>query len=164
MTHFNRPDRTRPRRLVPLAALVGLALLAGCGPGNENTLTGKVTLNGNEPLPGGRISLRPEGGEKSGANYAGDIKQDGTFTIMNVPAGAMVVTIETESINPEKSTDYTKNPKNPPPPGAPSPGPSAAPVGTYKQIDPKYGSPASSGLRWDIKKEGTKKDFNVTGP
>ena len=159
-----RPNPTWLRRLWPLAVVPGLWLVGGCGPGNDNTLTGKVTYNG-EPLSGGKIHLRPPGALATGAgDIIGDIKQDGAFSISGVPAANMQVGIETESINPDKVKDYTQGMKPPPGVQAPPTGSGPKPLGTYKPIDPKYADPAGSGLTWDVKKEGLKKDFTLTGP
>src|SRR5262245_40014712 len=89
-----------PARLMSAAALLAAVVLVGCQGGNPNAparVTGKVTYNG-APLTGGSITFHfKEGGSASAA-----IAADGTYSAIDISAGEAVVTVETESVNPDK--------------------------------------------------------------
>lgn len=72
-----------------LALLVPLAV--GCGKG-KGTVSGTVTLDG-QPLPAGTINFLPSKGPGAGGSI-----EDGKYSVANVPAGTMTVTVETDSI------------------------------------------------------------------
>jgi hypothetical protein len=79
-------------------ALAGLVLLAafGCGGSHgKGTVSGTVTLDG-QPLPAGKIAFVPA----QGAGVSADIKEDGTYTATDVPAGEIKVIVETASLKP----------------------------------------------------------------
>jgi hypothetical protein len=84
-------------RIALFAALViGLAL--GCeGKRYQGKLTGKVTYKG-QPVKGGNITLIAE----SGGLYNASISSDGSYEFVDVAEGNMKVTIETETVNPNK--------------------------------------------------------------
>ena len=67
------------RRFAPLLlALLPLAV-GGCGQ-KKIIVTGKLTIKGNGPLPGGMIVFAPvDGGLSGGAR--GYVREDGTFTL-----------------------------------------------------------------------------------
>jgi hypothetical protein len=70
---------------------LALCLLAtGCGPGS---LSGKVSYEG-APLRGGTVTFMTEDGK---ARTGGVIQPDGTYSADNVPVGAVLVGVETES-------------------------------------------------------------------
>jgi hypothetical protein len=121
------------RRGIP-AALAGVLVLAvvGCGGGNEATVEGVVTLDG-QPLSRGTVSFIPEAG---GAGATASIAQDGTFSARTGRAAglqpgeyAITVRAREDSAIPAKG-------------GLPMPG---------KLITPKkYDSASTSGLRATI--------------
>jgi hypothetical protein len=79
-------------------ALAGLLLLAafGCGGSHgKGTVSGTVTLDG-QPLLAGKIAFVPA----EGAGVSADIKEDGTYTATDVPAGEVKVIVETASLKP----------------------------------------------------------------
>jgi hypothetical protein len=112
------------------AALIALVVAALAGPTpaaaqapQKGSVEGKITFKG-KPLPGGTITFHPE---KAGPITA-TINQDGTYAARNVPAGAVKVSIETESARPK--------------PGQP-------PV-RFVPIPKKYAKPDTSGLTFRI--------------
>jgi hypothetical protein len=58
-----------------------------------------VDYNG-APVPGGNISFHTE----KGPAYTSSIGRDGTYEIVDLPAGLMVVSVETETANPNKKS------------------------------------------------------------
>jgi hypothetical protein len=72
-----------------LALLVPLAV--GCGKG-KGTVSGTVTLDG-QPLPAGNITFIPSKGQGAGGTI-----QDGKYSVADVPAGKVAVTVETETL------------------------------------------------------------------
>jgi hypothetical protein len=80
---------------VPLFLAVAVA---GCKSGSTPTqVSGKVTYNGG-PVTGGVIRFGAPGQDASAQGY---VKEDGTYTVSDVPQGEMIVWINTEEINPE---------------------------------------------------------------
>lgn len=84
---------------VPLFA--GLLLIGCKSSSTPARVEGKVTYKGTL-VTGGTITFHPVAGEVAGAggNYQVTIKGDGTYSQDQLPSGEMVVTVETESINP----------------------------------------------------------------
>jgi hypothetical protein len=83
-----------------LGLLVALALVlaAGCNRSNAPAkISGKVTYNG-QPLKGGEIAFHSE----NMGTYRSSLAEDGSYDIVDMPAGPMTVTIETDSLNPDK--------------------------------------------------------------
>jgi len=139
-------------------------------------LSGKVTYKG-EPLGGGTMAFYTADGQV----ISTDIRSDGTYVSTNLPEGTLTVTIETESVNPNKSQPEYRSPGAGPaamhrgptaPPGAPkggapkSPIPDSAPVtaspSTYVKIPAKYSDKTKSGLTITLKKGDQKHDFDLT--
>jgi hypothetical protein len=120
-------------RFLGLAAALGLVV--GCGSkgksGNENvaTVTGKVTIAGKGPLPGGQITFW--GGKESAT---GSIKSDGNYEDQNVPQGECKVSIDNTALKTAGAT------------GAATEGMPGSDNGKYVPIDPKYSKPETSGL------------------
>jgi hypothetical protein len=85
-------------RLCVASSLVIAALLCGCsGSKIPSKVHGKVIYH-NEPVPGGMVTFHvPDGGILT---YP--LTSQGEFTGANMPAGEMVVTVETEGLNPER--------------------------------------------------------------
>ena len=155
------------RAHVPFVLPLALLLLAGCGgdPNKATGLAGKVTYNDN-PVTGGTITFAP----KEGGAFTRPIGADGTYTSPDMPPGTYTVTVETESLNPDKP----KPPAYGPPGGAPQ-APTAggtmptaaagASAGKYMKIDPKYADPKTSGLSVTVKGGGgaQTQDFPLKG-
>jgi hypothetical protein len=148
---------TFPRRIrsrVRFASSLGLfaALFAlGCGPGDDNTLTGTVTLDG-APVTGGQITLHPQQSGAPDINGLIDATK-GTFSIQHVPAGVYQV-----GISPAFTT--TTGYENAPPEAqGKKPAATGGIPGTPMDIPQKYRNPATSDFTWDVKKDGLKKDI-----
>jgi hypothetical protein len=72
--------------------------VVGCKSGSTPTVvSGKVTYN-NGPVTGGVIYFGMAGQE---ASFRGYIKEDGTYSVSDVPQGEMICWIDMEAINPE---------------------------------------------------------------
>ena len=83
-----------------------LGLVVGCSsstnPEAPARVSGVVTYQG-KPVPGGTIAFHPVGK----APYSSSIGADGTYEVVDLPIGEMVVTVESESVNPDrKSQSY----------------------------------------------------------
>ena len=61
---------TRPRAPRALLLTLGLTLLAGCGPGEADAVTGAVTYNG-KPVEEGVLNFRSSAGQAASAKIAG---------------------------------------------------------------------------------------------
>jgi hypothetical protein len=126
---------------------VALMLLAGCGGGvNPNapaTVMGTVTYN-RSPVTAGTISFHPTDGAANRSTMP--IAADGTFSTTDVPAGEMIVTVETESANQKKQVyggGQTKDKQfSPVPEGA-----TVGARGAYVKIPPKYADKSKSDLK-----------------
>jgi hypothetical protein len=83
-----------------LFVLLALVLAAGCHRTNApSKVSGKVTYKG-QPVKAGNIIFHSE----DSGSYPASLNQDGTYEIVDVPMGAMTVTVETEFLNPDKRT------------------------------------------------------------
>jgi hypothetical protein len=132
-------------------ALLLFAVASGCGPKNRAapaSVRGEVRCKG-ELVPGGNITFHSA--EKG--SYGSSIGRDGSYSVVDLPDGEMTVTVETESVNPDKKTR--------------SPGKAAdkmheerlaaeaksgmgagkAPRDVYRAVPLKYNSPKSSDLK-----------------
>jgi hypothetical protein len=87
----------RTLRLGLLALALGLLL--GCGRGSQvpAKVSGKVTYKG-QPVPAGSITFHSE----DKGSYSGTLGEGGAYEIPDLPAGTLKVTVETESVNPNK--------------------------------------------------------------
>jgi hypothetical protein len=143
-----------------LALPLFLALALGCGPDSPTpaSISGKITY-GPTDVTGGQITFHPQG---EGPSYTRPIAADATYSAADLPVGQFTVTIETESINPDrKAPDYGGSRGG----GGKSPAPAAAPQGnpgTYVKIPPKYADVKTSGLTVTLTKGSQKKDFPLT--
>jgi hypothetical protein len=152
--------------------LLATLTLFGCKSYNPNAparVSGRVYYNSN-PVTGGMLTFHT----KDGSQIPVGIAPDGTYTAYDIPDGDMVVTIDTESLNPnKKQEDYRGNskskygmkggaqhdtaaPKEPIPEGA------AGHEGKYVKIPDKYRDPAKSDLKCTLKKGEQKQDFSLT--
>jgi len=147
-------------RLVAILLLLlafGIGCSSGRNPNAPATVSGKITYKG-QLVKGGTIAFIAK--EAKGA-YTSGIRSDGTYHITDLPVGAMEVTIETESVNPNlKKKSYGKK-------GAPSPMPSSVKEkGTdpadFVQIPPRYGDRTNSKLTATLVAGTQTKDFDLT--
>jgi hypothetical protein len=87
----------RPVRIGLFAALV-LALAAGCRSSPfPATVSGHVTYKG-EPVKGGMIMFY----SADGAPFRAALGTDGSYAMGDMPVGEFTVTVETESMNPDR--------------------------------------------------------------
>jgi len=140
--------------------LCGILLAAGCGGGKKGEVSGKVLYQG-KPVRGGTVSFIPEGG----GLMSSAIEEDGSYTVRNVPVGAVKITVETDSFRPPVM-----------PPGGPGSG--GPPEGVMKYMkgknaalaDPQrakryvpiplqYGDPRQSNLTYTV--TGGKQEYLI---
>jgi hypothetical protein len=146
-----------------------LFAIIGCS--NSKTpsgVSGKVTYKG-EPVPGGTIAFHRTG-ENQGGSYPFSLKPDGTYEGTGMPAEEMIVTIDTESINPDKPKQTYSQPGQG---GSPSSNyekmmrervPEAAVKsdgGKYVKIPPQYADKAKSPLKVTLSKGKNPLNFDL---
>jgi hypothetical protein len=141
-----------------------LVLVFGCEKGNPNaaaTVTGKVTYKG-EPVTAGVVTFNPK---KEGPVSSATLNADGTYSITEAPAGDFTITVDTESLNPDRKAPAYGPPgagagggSSPPPPGVAA-APSSA--GKYVKIPKKYSDPESSPLKATLGAGKQVKDFSL---
>jgi hypothetical protein len=129
--------------ILPLAFLVLTVALAGCSGKDAPAakLSGAVTYNG-QPVKAGNLRFHTS----DGLAYSGVISPDGTYTATDLPDGELVVTLETEHLNPNRKAgavgkDFDKRMKyqmQPAPSGA------VTPEEPYIKVPEKYGNPRTS--------------------
>jgi hypothetical protein len=157
--------------------VVCVLALTGCekDDGLNCKVRGKVTYK-DSPVGGGTITFHAADGTQA----ISEIGSDGTYEFPKLPEGTMTVTIETESINPNKETpEYKggsgggaaskygmKSPKPSVKKGASySPAPEGAGGGqnkNYVKIPAKYADKQKSGLTITVTKGDQEKDFPLT--
>ena len=164
--------------------LVALSIM-GCESKSvlQTKVTGKVTYKGTA-VGGGTIAFYTADGQVVSA----DINRDGTYSIGTLSEGTFTVTIESESVNPDKKVDayrsggggpkgikgaYGKGSGGPggvakesPKEGAPkSPMPEGRPAAgepNYVKIPAKYADKGTSGLSVTLKKGDQTHNFDLT--
>lgn len=72
------------------STILMIAALSGCG-GGTGEVSGKVTVNGT-PVKGGSVIFFCKGG-KPGETVHSEIREDGTYRILDCPAGLVVATV-----------------------------------------------------------------------
>lgn len=147
-----------------LLALLTFTLVSGCGPKNRTAparVNGTVRYKG-ETVPGGNITFH----SKDKGSYNSSIGRDGSYSVVDVPDGEMVVTVETESINPNRKVRslgpqadkmYAER--------MAAEGRSAMekmPAEAYKKVPTKYGDPKTSTLKATLTAGKQSKDFDLT--
>jgi hypothetical protein len=146
--------KVRPLLLVFLCT----AFLVGCGSGKKNTtLTGKVLYNGN-PVTGGQMAFYPA----EGGGIPVTIASDGTYTAVGLPPGEVTVTVETESINPNRKVPTYGGPGRQG--GVVSPMPQGANTGssgTYVKIPEKYAKKETTDLKFSVEAGDQTKDIEL---
>ena len=141
-----------------------LVLALGCGGSNRSapaSLSGKVTYKGS-PVTAGMLTLYTN---EAGV-YSASLGADGTFSASDLPAGDAVVTVDTESANPNRKVPQygdkrggDKGATSPPPEGVQTGG---AAKGSYVKIPAKYSDKSKSGLTVTLTKGKNQKDFELT--
>jgi len=166
-----------PVRIAAAGVLTLLVASVGCNSGNPDApcrIEGKVTYNGN-PVTGGFVIFH----QADGTNVPLPIFANGTYT-GNLKEGTFTVTVDTESLNPNKKEDnrapggaagaygpaagggnagggvYASKYKAQQ--GSPTPE-SAGPKPEYVKIPPKYTNASSSGLSVTAKRG--KNEYNI---
>ncbi len=143
-------------RLLAFLPLLGLIVAFGCGSKNPNApgkLTGKVVYNG-APVTGGALVLNSTSGAISIP-----IKADGTFESQDLPAGEVVVTVDTESLNPNRKVPTYGGGKGQ---GSPMPEYANKSAGTYVKVPQKYRDKGTSPLKITIAKGKQDKTIELT--
>jgi len=152
---------------VGLCLILLLSLTAGCfqkNPSAPGKVSGKVTYGG-KVVPAGNIAFHhPDKG-----TYRSTLDSDGTYAITDVPTGEMVVTVETESVNPSKKQptyggDKGSNMYKERLAAEQKKGTAAArtPPQTYLKIPAKYANTKTSPLTMTIVAGRQVKEFDLT--
>jgi hypothetical protein len=158
-----------PKNRLFLFCLFGVGVVGGCSkdsnPETAATISGTITFH-NKPLPGGTVRVynaKDFGGAKMGV-----IHEDGSFSIAGVPTGDVVITVETESMNPKrKILQYggnrgqqavSKSKDKQMQTGTPKETGSAE---KYQKIPDKYADMRKSTLKTSLSAGSNKQDFDL---
>lgn len=142
----------RRRRAGVAAVIAAVSLLAsGCQPATH-TVSGRVSYCG-KPVTGGSVVLFGEDDRV----YTGLISPDGRYTIPNVPAGRVRVTVRAHTTAPVGFRVGRPQPAAVNGPTGAAGGPPPPPVAT---IPERYSVPEESGLVFAV--EGTADTFDIT--
>jgi len=154
-----------------LGLVLCVGLLAGCSPSSSvpSRISGSVTYKG-QPVTAGLVTFHSE----NMGSYKAPLAPDGTYQASDLPLGNMVVTVETESANPDKKApDYAGGGKagkmyeerlaaeKKSSMGSPM-GPGGPPPGKYTKIPAKYSNSKSSPLTVTLTAGRNVKDFDLT--
>lgn len=113
------------QRAIAASLFTGLLVLAaGCGGDKKSHLSGVVTYN-NAPVTGGNITLASD----AGGTYSCPIQMDGNYLITDILPGTYSVTVETETVNPDRKT---------PPYGGQKMGPGAGTASKMEKMNKDY--------------------------
>lgn len=91
--------RSKSKLLLPVAMAFAVF---GCGSPTA-TVTGKVSYKG-EPVKGGIVTFLAEG--KGGTQ--GQINEDSSYLVKDVPAGPVKICVDTSSMNPARASSVPK--------------------------------------------------------
>jgi hypothetical protein len=162
-------------RILLFVPLFAALLAPGCKSSSTPArVSGTVKYNG-KLVTGGTIAFHLTGGEATGGNYSCTIKGDGTYSGTDFPSGECIVTVETESINPNPK-DRPKDIKMEGGGGVFDPkemlnkrrGMGGVPedagktTGEYVEIPKKYADPKSSTITKTLTRGSNKVDIDLT--
>lgn len=78
-----------------------LVFAAGCGSGDKKSKVSGIITYKNEPVKGGNIYLTND----AGGSFSSPIEMSGAFLITDIVPGNYSVTIDTESVNPDRNAN-----------------------------------------------------------
>src|SRR5262249_31093571 len=138
--------------LLPLLGLIG------CGT-RTATVSGKVDYNG-KLLKGGDVTFVSTTGKPSRSTR---IKEDGTYTISDVPVGKVKICVDTQSLNPGGKI---RAPKYKPPPGQTAPGGLGSDntedmAKRFMPIPQQYSNPDKTDLTFEVKSGSNEHDIHL---
>ena len=146
-----------------LAPALALFFLVGCAGSNASTpakVSGKISYKG-KPIKGGTMQfVTPDG-----TGYSGIITPDGTYSCNDLPAGEMVVTVETESLKPANMPNTKEAKMRMGMAQKPPPGMGGAPQNideVYVKIPEKYKNAKTSTAQVTLSKGRNVKDIDLT--
>jgi hypothetical protein len=146
-------------RLLSGALLVFGVVVLGCSPSGPRAnarVSGSITYKG-QPVKGGVMKfVTPEG-----TAYNALISPDGTYAANDIPPGELIITVDTEAINPGKSGPVMKGSEAAARakesrsmqkrPGGPGGGGAEPPPNIYVKIPAKYANSKTSPLTLEVK-------------
>jgi hypothetical protein len=145
-----------------------LLLVAGCGR-RHVTVSGRVLFNG-APLPGGRVTFRPENPEEN--SVSAELDEQGNYEA-ELPLGVVQVAVDNRELQPREpdggqpealppGVEEALNKHKPPPRqakrAASTPTP---PRGQYVPIPDKFCNAATSGLKFTVEGAAQKHDIEL---
>ena len=151
--------------------LLLLPVLAGCGVA-QGKVSGRVLLNGT-PLPGGRVTFRPE--DPSQNTISADIDEQGNYQVM-LPVGEVQISVDNRELEPVNnegggvplaltpllSPEAKKHLGGKQPDRSPSTSPANLPEkprGRYVEIPSKYYDIETSGLKFTVQRGEQARDI-----
>ena len=151
-----------------LAALfLGVSLVAlGCSRGNVHApakVSGRLTYKG-QPIKAGKMQLHAE----DGTVFEAQISPDGTYSATDVATGELIVTVDTEHLNPGKkapkvsSPDAEKRMKYSNMRMTQGAGNADDPAEHYTKIPEKYSNPKTSPVTLELSAGRQVKDIDLT--
>jgi hypothetical protein len=155
------------KALIHLFTVVFVVSLIGCGPKNKvapGKVSGVVRYKG-EILKAGNITFHTQ--DQKG-NYQSSISPEGKYEITDVPIGTLEVTVETDSLNPDKKVPVygagrggkgKAGSEQAKMMGAPDP---ATLASRFRAIPKKYADKKTSGLTATLKAGSQTIDFDLT--
>lgn len=153
-------DAVRQGLRTGLAGLLFATLLAmtGCG-SSTGTISGKVSYK-DAPLKGGNVTFLTKDKKVSRLS---EIQEDGSYKIEKMPAGEVLISVETASLKPPPASRFV----NAPPAGANAPPGYKAPdfkekAKRYVEIPEMYSDPDKSKLTYTVK--GGEQNFDIKLP
>ncbi len=142
-------------------------ILIGCSGSNAAVpakVSGKITYKGN-PVMGGKLSFVTV----DGTGYDGIISPDGTYSCNDLPAGELIVCVNTEGLKPSAAVEAAMNTdmgrkrmavaQKPPPDKA---GSAPDNKSLYVKIPAKYANPKTSPLQVTLSRGRNVKDLELT--
>jgi len=151
-------------RIISAVALVFSVAFLGCGggsnSGNAARVSGSLTYNG-QPVKGGVMCFH----DSQGVVFPAALSPDGTYSANDIGTGEMVVTVDTEALNPAKTgSNVPKGPladarmaasqatqkRGDGPAGGNAPAPDTS-AGHYTKIPAKYANAKTSTYTVNLK-------------